>query len=144
MRTRHRLRISFLSPFTEDPFQFSQTNIYFLSVKGSCTPVVKNLNWKKINPTLKNLQKTKKSICAAWFCTASVADPGCLFWNPDPNFFHHGSRILTQKFSLSSRKYDPGCSFRIRIPDPDFSRIPDPGVQNAQDPGTGYATLSTA
>jgi hypothetical protein len=44
---------------------------------------------------------------------------------PDPNFFHPGSLIpdprqefmlfLTQKIVLSSRKCDPGCSFRIRI-----------------------------
>jgi hypothetical protein len=79
----------------------------------------------------------------------SVAEPGCLFWSPDPNFFHPGSEffpfririfsipdphqkhlsILIQKWFLSSRKYDPGCSSRIRIPnlDPDFLPIPDPG-----------------
>ncbi len=39
---------------------------------------------------------------------------------PDPNFFHPGSasknlRILTQKLFPSSRKYDRGCSFLIRI-----------------------------
>jgi hypothetical protein len=40
---------------------------------------------------------------------------------PDPNFFHPGSAsknlsILTpKKWFLSSRKYDPGCPFRIRI-----------------------------
>ncbi len=66
-------------------------------------------------------------------------DPGSQFFPsriPDPNFFHpgSGSRIRIKEFKyfnpkkwfLSSRKYDPGCSFRI--PDPDFSPIPDPGV----------------
>ena len=68
------------------------------------------------------------------FC--SVADPGCLSQIPDPTFFHPGSRIRTvsipdpgsasknlsiltpkkqKKWFLSSRKYDPGCSSRIRI-----------------------------
>ncbi len=53
---------------------------------------------------------------------------------PDPNFFHPGS---------TSRKYDPGCSPRIRIsdPNPDFLAIPDPGVKKATDPGSGSATL---
>jgi hypothetical protein len=54
---------------------------------------------------------------------------------PDRNFFHTGSRIQSKKYSgsriwilrikefkyynqnifISSQKYDPGCSFRIRI-----------------------------
>jgi hypothetical protein len=62
----------------------------------------------------------------------SVAYPGCLSWILDPNFFHPGFRSkkcpdpgstsasknlsnLNQKLFLSSRKYDSGCSFRIRI-----------------------------
>jgi hypothetical protein len=62
-----------------------------------------------------------------------VADPN--FSIPELNFFHPGSRIRIREFEyfnpklfLSSWKYDPGCSSRIRIPDqdPDFypSRIP--------------------
>ncbi len=41
-----------------------------------------------------------------------------------------------KKWFLSSRKYDPDCSSRIRIPDPDpdFLPIPDPGVERAPDP----------
>jgi hypothetical protein len=35
-------------------------------------------------------------------CAFSVADPGCLSWISDPNFFHPGSRVK-----------------RFRIPDPD-------------------------
>ncbi len=37
---------------------------------------------------------------------------------------------------LSSRKYDPGCSSRIRIPDPDFysSRIPESKIHRIPDP----------
>ncbi len=69
-----------------------------------------------------------------------VADPGCLsririfsIPDPDPNFFHPGFRIRIfpsripricikefkyfnpKKWFLSSRKYDPSCSSRIRI-----------------------------
>jgi hypothetical protein len=112
--------------------------------------------------------------------TDSVADPGCLSRIPDPTFSHPGSRIRTvsipdpnclhpgsgilikefkyfnpkkaKKWFLSSKKYDPGCSFRISDPDADFlpSRIPDPGVKKAPnpgsripDPGSGSATLVT-
>jgi len=70
---------------------------------------------------------------------ASVADPEWLSRIPDRNFFHPGSAsknlsILTQKLFLSSRKYDPGCSSRIRIlifypsriQGPKRHRIPDP------------------
>jgi hypothetical protein len=63
---------------------------------------------------------------------------------PNPNFFHHGSRIRIKEFKyfnpkncfLRSRKYDPGCSFRIRILIFYSSRIPDPGVKKAPDPGS--------
>ncbi len=59
-----------------------------------------------------------------------IPDPGSDFfpsWILDPNFFHPGSRILIKEFKyfnpkkwfLSSRKYDLGCSSRIRIPDSD-------------------------
>jgi hypothetical protein len=72
-----------------------------------------------------------------------------IFSIPDPGseLFHPGSasnnlRILTKNWFLSSWKYDPGCSSRIRIPDPRSrgekgtgSRIPDPG--------SGSATLLT-
>jgi hypothetical protein len=61
----------------------------------------------------------------------SVADPGCVsririfsILDPGSEFFHPGSAsnnssILAPKnWFLSSRKYDTGCSSRIRIPDP--------------------------
>ncbi len=91
--------------------------------------------------------------------SSSVADLGCLSRIPDPTFFHPGSRIrivsipdpgstsknicisIPKKWFLSSRKYDPGCSSRIRIPTFYPSRIPDPGVKKAPDPGSGSATL---
>ena len=67
-----------------------------------------------------------------------IPDPGCLSRIPDPTFFHPGSRIQTvsisdpgslilikelkyfnpqkaKKWFLSSKKYDPGCSSRIRM-----------------------------
>jgi hypothetical protein len=75
-------------------------------------------------------------------------DPGSDFFPsriPDPNFFHPGpgSRIRIKEFKyfnpkkwfISSRKYDPGCSFRIPEPCPDFLPIPDPGSR-FQDPGS--------
>ncbi len=87
-------------------------------------------------------------------------DPGATFSIPDPNFFHPGFRIRIKEFKyfnpkkgfLSSRKYDSGCSSRIRIPDPDpgsgtwlftnpGSLIRDPAVKKAPDPGSGSATL---
>jgi hypothetical protein len=81
---------------------------------------------------------------------------------PDPTFSHprsrirpvsipnHGSAsknlsILTpkkpKKWFLSSRKYDPCCSSRIRMLTFYPSRNPDPGVIKAPDPGSGSATL---
>ncbi len=90
----------------------------------------------------------------------NVADPGCLSWITDPTFFHPGSQIpdrnfsipdpgsasknlsiLTQKWFLTSRKYDPSCSSRIRILTFYPSRILDPGVKKAPDPGSRSAAL---
>ena len=71
-----------------------------------------------------------------------------LFSIPDPNCLHPGSRIRIKEFKnfkpkknkkkwfLSSRKYDPGCSSRIRMLTFYPSRIPDPGVKKAPDPGS--------
>jgi hypothetical protein len=78
-------------------------------------------------------------------------DPECLSLipifsipNPGSEFFHPGSRILIKelkyfnqkKWFLSSRKYDPGCSSRIRILTLYPSRIP-----KGPEPGSGSATL---
>jgi hypothetical protein len=72
-------------------------------------------------------------------------------WILDPNFCHPGSgseffppRIPKNGF-YSSQKYDPGCSSRIRIldPDPDFLPIPDPGVKKAPDPGARVGIRNT-
>ncbi len=85
---------------------------------------------------------------------------------PDPNFFHPGSelspsRILIKEFKyfnpkkpkklfLSSKKYYPGCSSRIPVPDADFlpipdpgSRISDPGVKKAPNPGSRIRIRNT-
>jgi hypothetical protein len=77
-----------------------------------------------------------------------IADPGTEFFHPesrirDPNFFHPGSWIRLKelkyfnpkKWFLSTQKYDPGFSSRIRIPDPDFLPIPNPGSRGQK--GTG-------
>jgi hypothetical protein len=82
-----------------------------------------------------------------------IPDPGSEFFPsriPDLGFFYPGSRIRIKEFKyfnpkncfLSSRKYDPGCSSRIRILTFYPSRIPDPGVKKAPDPGSGFATLN--
>ncbi len=95
------------------------------------------------NKDLKNLRKKKykgTGIKDEQFLY-SLADPGYLSWIPDlesKRFPDPGSAsasknliILTQKLFHRSRKYNPGCSSRIRIPDPDFDflPIPDPGVK---------------
>jgi hypothetical protein len=64
-----------------------------------------------------------------------------LFSIPDPNCLHFGyaqkNYFIHQKWFLTSRKYDPGCS--SRIPDADFLHIPDPGSRGQK--GTGSATV---
>jgi hypothetical protein len=89
--------------------------------------------------------------------SCSVADPGCknikikMFF-PDPSFFtffHPGFRICFKEFKyfnprkwfLSSRKYDPGCSSRIRDPEILPTPDPNPGVNRHRIPDTGSATL---
>ncbi len=79
-----------------------------------------------------------------------VADPGCLsrtririFPTRIQGQKDSGSRVRfrikhlsifkPKKLSLSSRKYDPGCSSR--------NPEPDTGVKKAPDPGSGSATL---
>jgi hypothetical protein len=77
----------------------------------------------------------------------SVADRGCLYRIPDPNFSHPRSRICIKEFKyfnpkkwfLSSRKYDLGWSSWIRILI--FLPIPVLAVKKAPDPGSGSATL---
>jgi hypothetical protein len=61
-----------------------------------------------------------------------IPDP--YFSIPDP-----GTAKIVSKLS----EIDPGCSSRIRIPDPEFypSRIPDPRVKKKPDPGSESATM---
>ncbi len=81
--------------------------------------------------------------CTGAFVTISVAHI------PDPTFFYPSSelspsRIRIEEFKyfnpknwfLSSRKYDPGCSSRIRMLTfyPSRIRDPGPGVKKAPDP----------
>ncbi len=60
----------------------------------------------------------------------SILDPGSAIKNLNP-----------EQLLLSSRKYDPGCSYVIRTWF--FTHPPDPGSrgQRAPDPGSGSATL---
>jgi hypothetical protein len=86
-----------------------------------------------------------------------IPDPGSDFFPsriPDPNCLHPGSRILVKEFKyfnpqkrknwfFSSKKYDPGCSSRIRMLT--FSH-PGSRIQGSKrhpipDPGSGSATL---
>ncbi len=90
--------------------------------------------------------------CGSEFFPSQIPDPNFFFIPyPGSEFFHLWSLIHIKEFnyfnpkklSLSSRKYDPGCSFRIRISDPDFLPIPDPDIKKGPDPGSGSATLKT-
>ncbi len=87
-----------------------------------------------------------------WIRTYQCCGSGMFI--PDPNFFHHGSRIRIlpvpdpwslikdfkyfnkKKLFLRLRKYDPGCSYRIRIFYPSRiqgskrHRIPDLDLQH--------------
>ncbi len=113
-----------------------------------------------------NKQQARKTLISTVFVISlwlviGVADSGCLSRIPDPTFFHPGSRVRIvsnpdprsririkefkyfnpKKWFLSPRKYDPGCSSRIRMLTFYPSRIPDPGVKKAPDPGSGSAPL---
>ncbi len=73
-----------------------------------------------------------------WFCAVLRIRYVC----PGFDFFHPGSRIHIKecqyfnptKWFQNSRKYDPGCSSRIRIPDPGVKKAPYPrfgiGIRN--------------
>jgi hypothetical protein len=91
---------------------------------------------------------------------SSVADPGCLSRIPDPIFSQTGYRIRTlfpsqicikefkyfypEKWFLSTRKYDPGCSSRIRILTFYPSRIQDPGSRDKKGTGSWMRIRNTA
>ncbi len=59
------------------------------------------------------LCKTNNAKCCV-LVLISVADQGCLSRMPDPNFFDPRPEFFYPGF-LSSRKYDPSRSSRIRI-----------------------------
>ncbi len=67
------------------------------------------------------------------FRVKKIPDPGSGSASKNP------SLINPKKLFLNSRKYDRGCSSRIRILTFYPSRIPDPGIKKALDPGS--ATL---
>ena len=75
----------------------------------------------------------------------SDPDPGSTFFSSririvsilDPGSASKKLSILTKKWFLCSRKYDPGCSSRIRILTFYPSRIPDLGVKKARIPVVG-------
>jgi hypothetical protein len=67
---------------------------------------------------------------------------------PDPVSASKNLSILTKKqktkkWFLSSRKYDPGCSSRIRMLTFYPSRIPDPGIKKPPDPGSRIRIRNT-
>jgi hypothetical protein len=66
--------------------------------------------------------------------------------NPGSELFPSRIRIIDFKYLSQKngfRKYDPGCSSQIRIPDPDpdFLPIPDPGSRGQKGSVSGSATL---
>ncbi len=69
----------------------------------------------------------------------SIPDPGSRVETiPDSGSISRSASknlsVLTKKLFLSSRKYDPGCSSRIRILIFSPSQIPDPGIKKARIP----------
>ncbi len=102
-----------------------------------------------------HLSNEKKTI------SGSVAHPGCSSRIPDPNFFHPWIRIRIfpipdpgsasknvsilnpKKLFPSPRKYDPGCSPRIRNLISYPFRITDPGVKKAPNPGSATLRIRT-
>ncbi len=64
----------------------------------------------------------------------SVADQGCLYRIPDPNFFHPVSASASKEFKYMIREVHPGSGSLFFSFYP--SRIPDPGVKKAPDPGS--------
>ncbi len=77
----------------------------------------------------------------------SIPNPGSeLFPSriPDPRLASNNLSILTQKWFLSSSKYDPGYSSRIPGPDPDLLPIPDQGFRGHKGSATLKKLLSLA
>ncbi len=102
------------------------------------------MSWQRVEPPAYSppVKLVSKKI-------SRFTDPGCLSRLPDPHFFHPGSRVikipnqriqvfLRKKLFLISRKYDLGCSSRIRILlfTHSGSLIADPVVEKAPDPGS--------
>jgi hypothetical protein len=54
------------------------------------------------------------------------------------------TQTQTQKLFQCSRKYDPGCSSRIQIPDPDLDFLPFPDPGSRAQKGTGSRIRNTA
>jgi hypothetical protein len=73
-----------------------------------------------------------------------IRDPGAGFF-PSRIRIKEVKYFNPQKWFLSSRKYDPGCSSRIWIldPDPDFLPIPDPGSRGQKGTGSGIRIRNT-
>jgi hypothetical protein len=85
-----------------------------------------------------------------------IPDPGSDFfpsWIPDPNCLHSGSRICKEfkyfnpqkpkKWFLSCRKYNPGCSSRIRMLTFYPSRIPESKRHLITDPQHCFHPICT-
>ncbi len=81
-------------------------------------------------------------------CGFGILIPDPNFFMPDSIVFHLGSQVRIKEFKyfnpktlfLSSRKYYPGRSSRIRILI--FLPIPDPGSRGQKGPGSGSVTLA--
>ncbi len=110
---------------------------------------------------------SNSNFCLVFYPNFQCCGSGMFIPDPDPTFFHPGSDIFpsriqtvsipdpgsastnlsiltpkkNKKWFLSSRKYDPGSSSRIRMLTFYPSRIPVPGVKKTPDPGSGSATL---
>jgi hypothetical protein len=111
---------------------FVRASTVSIQVKQSHTFILKiyyNVKEYKIGYwAVRLLSQLPKGHCQQQVVYNQCYGSGMFFRIPDQTFFHPGSRIrifsiresiLTpKKLFLISRKYDPGCSFRIPDPDP--------------------------
>jgi hypothetical protein len=99
-------------------------------------PTILSSMGSDLKTTASMLNKTKNRIRSFLLRDTDHHCCGSGMFIPDPNFFHPGSELFPsririkyfnpKKSFLSSQKYDPGCSSRIRILIFYPSRISDP------------------
>ncbi len=117
------------------------------------TPEIVRLLWM----VTETVATAARDVWRRWWLQSIVADPGCLFRIPDPNFFHPGSYVFhprsyvfhprsrnrlgefkyfnPKKWFLSNQNPDPGLKTRIIL-------LTHPGSRGQK--GTGSRIRNTA